>query len=163
MESVMTKLKIHLTLTLSLFLLFGCAHLNGGVANKAFTKDLAVEATTVLTQYYQLKNVEKFMTLVSPKYQGEDGQGGYGKFETELTEFLTNTKSVVLEVSVGKVVEGENRVVVETEWKRTFVGADGKGKTLSGNTKLVFIRYDGNTLKLFSVLGDTIFLGASAR
>jgi len=159
----MTKLKIHLTLTLSLFLLFGCAHLNGRVADKVSTKDLAVEAATALTQYYQLKDVEKFMTLISPKYQGKDGQGGYGKFETELTEFFLNTKSVVLEVSVRKVIEEKTRVVVETEWKKTFVGIDGNGENISGKTKLVFIRYDGNTLKLFSVLGDTIFLGAFAK
>ena len=156
----MIKLKIHLTLTVSLFLLFGCIHLNGDVADRVSTKDLAFEATSTLTQYYQLKDVKKFMTLVSPKYQGDNGQGGYGKFETELTGFLTNAKSVTLKVAVGKVVESENHVVVETEWKRDFVGADGNGENISGKTKLVFIRYDGDTLKLISVLGDRIFLGA---
>ena len=159
----MTKLKIYLILTLLLFFLVGCASLNGGVTNNNSTKDLAFETTAALTQYYQLKNVEKFMTLVSPKYQGEDNRGGYGKFESELTEFFLNTKSVALELTIKKVTEEENRVVVETGWTKVLVGIDGNDKNISGSTKLVFIQYGGDTLKLFSVSGDTVFLSPLAK
>jgi hypothetical protein len=147
--------RLCLSLFVSLFLLFGCAHLNVGKPGRVSTKDLAAEAAASLVGCYQQKDVERFMTLVSPKFLG-----GYGRFEEALAGRLAETESVTIDLVVKKVEEGRDRVIAETDWSGVVVGADGKKEELSGRSLLTFIRYDGNVLKLFSVSGDDVFLGA---
>jgi hypothetical protein len=150
------KPRFYLPILISFLLMAGCAHLNGGIAKKSALKDAAVEATTALLQYYQTKDVERFMTLVSPKFQG-----GYGRFEEELTGSLTGVESITVTAVIKKVetpTDG-NLVTVTAEWEGILVNAGGAEEKISGVTKLVFIRYDKNVLKLYSTSGDDIFLG----
>ena len=152
------NLKFFLPFFILVLFFSGCAHINGGKPGRVSTKDLAVEAAASLVNYYQLKDVEKFMTLVSPKFLG-----GYGRFEEELTGRLTGIESVTIDLKVKKVDEGQNRVFVETDWSEVVIGAGGKKEEVSGKSRFTFIRYDGNVLKLLSVSGDRIFLGSSPR
>lgn len=154
------KPRFYLPLFISLFLLSGCAHLKGGTAEKTSLKEAAVEATSTLFQYYQSKDVERFMTLISPKFKG-----GYGNFERELTERLSAVESVTVTLTVENV-ETQNEgglVSVETDWKGILVGAGGVEEEISGKTKLIFLRYDRNVLKLYLTSGDDIFFGSSER
>ncbi|MBN1573642.1 MAG: hypothetical protein JW984_10655 [Deltaproteobacteria bacterium] len=152
------NLKFYLSLFISALLLSGCAHMKGGRFGVASVRDLAVETAASLADCYQQKDVEKFMTLVSPKFLG-----GYGRFEEELTGRLSEIESVKIELVVKKVDEGEDRVFVETEWSGAVIGADGRKEDISGKSGFTFIRYDKNVLKLFSVSGDSVFLGGSPR
>jgi hypothetical protein len=154
--NVKMKPRFYLPILISFLLVAGCAHLNGEIAKKSALKEAAVEATTALLQYYQAKDVERFMTLVSPKFQG-----GYGKFEEELTGCLTIVESVAI-TAESKMVETPtegNLVTVETDWEGVLVNSGGVEKKISGKTKLIFIRYDNNVLKLYSTSGDDIFFG----
>lgn len=149
------KPRFYPLLFIALLLMAGCAHLNGEIAKKSALKDAAVEATTALLQYYQAKDVEKFMTFVSPKFKG-----GYGKFEEDLAGRLEGVESINITAAIKKVETPDegNLVTVEAEWEGTFLATGSTEEKVSGVTKLIFIRYDNNVLKLYSISGDDIFL-----
>lgn len=137
---------------------FGCASLTSGVVkdkrieDSAF--DLAKNTLTRLSDAYETRDTTAFMKLVSPKYLE-----GYQDLEEALSEDFDRLDSVSVDIIPERVwVDEEGKIFVDASWRKTTFASGSSGSDLtSGMTTFIFIRYEEDVLKLFSIRGDSVF------
>ena len=138
-------------------IVFGCAGMNSvtikdkQLEDSAF--DLAKDALIGLSDAYETRDKTAFMKLVSAKYLG-----GYQDLEEALSEDFDRFDSASVDIIPERVwVDEDDRIFVDAGWRKTtFSSASGSDLT-SGTTTFIFIRYEDDVVKLFSMRGDPVF------
>ncbi len=137
---------------------FGCATLTSSTVKDKHLEDsafdLAKEALTGLSDAYDTRDTTEFMKLVSPKYLE-----GYQDLEEALLEDFDRFDSVSIDIVPERVwVDEEERIFVDASWRKAAFRTDSsESEVTSGMTSFIFIRYEEDVLKLFSMKGDPVF------
>lgn len=118
------------------------------------TSGLVEEVLMELSQAYMELDPSGFLILVSPKYIE-----GYQVLEDRLTNDLNSVNFVDINIIVERVWEEEGMVFVDGRWNRTVSRPDVEGEEkATGMTTFIFLKYEEDVLKLFSMKGDAAFL-----
>ena len=137
---------------------FGCAGLTSGTLKDKHLEDSAFDlvssALIRLSDAYMTRDTTEFMKLISPKYLG-----GYQDLEEALSEDFDGLDYVSVDIIPERVwVDEEDRIFVDTHWtKAAFRMGSSGDEVTSGMTTFIFIRYEEDVLKLFSMQGDPAF------
>jgi hypothetical protein len=137
---------------------FGCASMTSGtikdkqLEDSAF--DLAKDALVGLSDAYEMRDETAFMRLVSAKYLG-----GYQDLEEALSEDFDRFDSADVDIIPERVwVDEDGKIFVDTGWRKTtFSSTSPTSNLTSGTTTFIFIRYEEDVVKLFSMRGDQVF------